>query len=175
MLRWGPQPRHRRDAQYGRVSVWVSPLKCDPKTCSQHLKLTGSLVVCIRAHKLGQALGETHGGDVRHHVPVAAGRVLQPSQLVGMLPRSLWRGLPALPFSVGLWGFIREVPTGPGAGAVGMRLAGGGGTGRGPRVDEMGLGTGASAALQLTPVGVRGMVAWGVTGESRSTSTQIFG
>lgn len=92
-----------------------------------------------------------------------------------------WRGCSHVPSGEGCrlspspWGFIREVPTGPEAGAVGMCLAGGGGTGRGPRVDEMGLGTGASAALQLAPMSVRGTVAWGVTGESWSTSTQIFG
>lgn len=40
-------------------------------------------------------------------------------------------------------------------------------------MDEPGLG--ASATLQQTPMGVLGTVVWGVTGESRSTSTQIFG
>ena len=88
VLRRGLEPRHRRGAWYGWAPVWVSPPRCDSKTCSQHFKLMGSFVL-ICAQKLGQAMGETQGRDKHHHVPVAAGKVPQLSELVGMLPCSL--------------------------------------------------------------------------------------
>lgn len=131
-------------------------LKCIPSIFG----FTGSLAVFTCAQKLGQVTGETQGRGVRHHAPVAAGRVLQPSELVGgMLLCSLQRGLMELP------------PSPWGSGGSSMKFAGGQGLVLlgcvWQEVEELGLGV--SAALQ------HGMAARGVTGESCSTSTQIFG
>lgn len=68
---------------------------------------------------------------------------------ISMVLCPLQRGLLALPFSTGLQGFIHEDSMGAGAGAVGMCLARGEGTGPG----WMNRTWGWDLLLQLTPVG----------------------